>query len=58
MSRLRVLDLTDELARSAGRLFVGMGADVIRIERKPTTAPADRLHWHAGQRVLPTWTTC
>jgi crotonobetainyl-CoA:carnitine CoA-transferase CaiB-like acyl-CoA transferase len=52
MSRLRVLDLTDELARSAGRLFVGMGADVIRIERTPTTANADRLHWHSCQRVL------
>jgi len=52
MSRLRVLDLTDELARSAGRLFVGMGADVIRIERDRTTARADRLHWHSGQRVL------
>jgi crotonobetainyl-CoA:carnitine CoA-transferase CaiB-like acyl-CoA transferase len=52
MSRLRVLDLTDELARVAGRLFVGMGADVIRIERDRTTDRADRLHWHAGQRVL------
>jgi crotonobetainyl-CoA:carnitine CoA-transferase CaiB-like acyl-CoA transferase len=52
MSRLLVLDLTDELARSAGRLFVGMGADVIRIERDRTTARADRLHWHSGQRVL------
>ncbi len=52
MSRLRVLDLTDDLARAAGRLFVGMGADVIRIERDRTTDRADRLHWHAGQRVL------
>ncbi|TCC28949.1 CaiB/BaiF CoA-transferase family protein [Kribbella speibonae] len=52
MSRLRVLDLTDDLARSTGRLFVGMGADVIRIERERTTDRADRLHWHAGQRVL------
>lgn len=52
MSRLRVLDLTDELARAAGRLFVGMGADVIRIERTRTTARAARLHWHSGQRVL------
>lgn len=52
MSRLRVLDLTDELARAAGRLFVGMGADVIRIERDRTTDRADRLHWHADQRVL------
>jgi len=49
---LRVLDLTDELARSAGRLFVGMGADVIRLERVRTTTVADRLHWHAGQRIL------
>jgi crotonobetainyl-CoA:carnitine CoA-transferase CaiB-like acyl-CoA transferase len=52
MNRLRVLDLTDDLARAAGRLFVGMGADVIRIEREQTTSAADRLHWHAGQRVL------
>ncbi|MFI7062412.1 CoA transferase [Kribbella sp. NPDC050124] len=48
----RVLDLTDDLARSAGRLFVGLGADVIRIESERTTDRADRLHWHAGQRVL------
>lgn len=52
MTRLRVLDLTDDLARAAGRLFVGMGADVIRIEREPTTHRAARLHWHVGQRVL------
>lgn len=51
--QLRVLDLTDDLALGAGRLFVGMGADVIRI------SPPDRvgdiraeLHWHAGKRVM------
>jgi len=51
---LRVLDLTDELALQAGRLFVGLGADVIRVER-PDDLPEDRvaaLHWHAGKRVL------
>ena len=54
MTALRVLDLTDELALQAGRLFVGLGADVIRIEdtQNRTTAAADRLHWHAGKRVV------
>lgn len=50
---LRVLDLTDDLALMAGRLLVGTGADVIRVE--PTTRTpeptAARLHWHAGKRV-------
>ena len=51
---LRVLDLTDDLASYAGRLFVGLGADVIRVEQ-PEDRPlgrADRLHWHAGKRVI------
>ncbi len=51
---LRVLDLTDDLALQAGRLFVGLGADVIRIEHAGRE-PADRaahLHWHAGKRVV------
>jgi crotonobetainyl-CoA:carnitine CoA-transferase CaiB-like acyl-CoA transferase len=51
---LRVLDLTDDLAWYAGRLFVGLGADVIRIEH-PGDRPASRadgLHWHAGKRVI------
>ncbi|MCW2643758.1 MAG: CoA transferase [Dactylosporangium sp.] len=51
---LRVLDLTDGLASSAGRLFVGLGADVIRIEDagdRPASR-AERLHWHAGKRVV------
>lgn len=56
MTALRVLDLTDSLALMAGRLLVGIGADVIRIEpddRGPEPT-ADRLHWHAGKRVLRT----
>ena len=51
---LRVLDLTDDLAWYAGRLLVGLGADVIRIEQ-PGDRPAgraDQLHWHAGKRVI------
>jgi crotonobetainyl-CoA:carnitine CoA-transferase CaiB-like acyl-CoA transferase len=53
-SPLRVLDLTDELALQAGRLLVGLGADVIRVE-PPGHEPAGRaegLHWHAGKRVV------
>jgi len=53
---LRVLDLTDELALQAGRLFVGLGADVIRIEEEQIEEEeadsAARLHWHAGKRVI------
>lgn len=53
---LRVLDLTDELALQAGRLFVGLGADVIRVETDAAgpsqSSRAERLHWHAGKRVL------
>lgn len=45
---IRVLDLTDDLAPQAARLFVGLGADVVRIDDG-----AD-LHWHAGKRVLRT----
>jgi crotonobetainyl-CoA:carnitine CoA-transferase CaiB-like acyl-CoA transferase len=50
---LRVLDLTDDLASMAGRLLVGTGADVIRIEPRdrPAETLAARLHWHAGKRV-------
>ena len=51
---VRVLDLTDDLAWHAGRLFVGLGADVIRIEhaQDPPASRADQLHWHAGKRVI------
>jgi crotonobetainyl-CoA:carnitine CoA-transferase CaiB-like acyl-CoA transferase len=51
---LRVLDMTDGLALMAGRLLVGTGADVVRIETttEPVPSPADRLHWHAGKRVV------
>ncbi|WP_235738802.1 CoA transferase, partial [Nocardioides alcanivorans] len=53
---LRVLDLTDGLALMAGRLLVGTGADVIRIEPDNRTqqSEAARLHWHAGKRVVRT----
>ena len=55
---LRVLDLTDVLALQAGRLFVGLGADVIRIETDAAGqgryGRAEGLHWHAGKRVLRT----
>lgn len=46
---IRVLDLTDDLAPQAARLFVGLGADVVRVE---DGTPSDQLHWHAGKRVL------
>jgi crotonobetainyl-CoA:carnitine CoA-transferase CaiB-like acyl-CoA transferase len=55
-NRLRVLDLTDDLAPSAGRLLLGLGADVVRVAAP--TEPADaaglaaHLHWHAGKRVV------
>lgn len=51
---LRVLDLTDDLGAMAGRLLVGTGADVIRIEstHAPCGTEAERLHWHAGKRVV------
>lgn len=47
---LRVLDLTDELAWHGARVFVGMGADVLRVDPAAELAPAARLHWHAGKR--------
>jgi len=46
---IRVLDLTDDLAPQAARLFVGLGADVVRVE---DGTPSDQLHWHAGTRVI------
>lgn len=49
---LRVLDLTDDLAAQAGRLFVGLGADVVRVEATGDADPVARLHWHAGKRVV------
>lgn len=53
--RLRVLDLTDDLALGAGRLFVGAGADVIRIETTGDSGfSAESLHWHSGKRIVRT----
>ncbi|MEV0384860.1 CoA transferase [Nonomuraea sp. NPDC050643] len=51
---MRVLDLTDDLACNGTRLLVGLGADVVRVERSPAPAlsRAESLHWHAGKRVV------
>jgi crotonobetainyl-CoA:carnitine CoA-transferase CaiB-like acyl-CoA transferase len=61
VSRLRVLDLTDDLAPSAGRLLLGLGADVVRIaapdEPADAAALAEQLHWHAGKRAVPAAST-
>ncbi|WP_217709558.1 CoA transferase [Amycolatopsis sp. Hca4] len=46
---MRVLDLTDELARQGARLLVGLGADVVRVD-DDLTGP-ERLHWHAGKKL-------
>jgi crotonobetainyl-CoA:carnitine CoA-transferase CaiB-like acyl-CoA transferase len=46
---LRVLDLTDELARQGARLLVGLGADVVRVD-DDLTGP-ERIHWHAGKKL-------
>jgi crotonobetainyl-CoA:carnitine CoA-transferase CaiB-like acyl-CoA transferase len=54
--RLRVLDLTDDLAPSAGRLLLGLGADVVRIAApaQPLDAAdiAADVHWHAGKQIV------
>ncbi|WP_456696178.1 CoA transferase [Aeromicrobium sp. P5_D10] len=49
---LRVLDLTDPLGHQGARLFVGLGADVVRIalDSERSDGP-DALHWHAGKRI-------
>ena len=47
---LRVLDLTDELAWQGARMLVGVGADVVRVDRADDLDPAVRDHWHAGKR--------
>ena len=46
---LRVLDLTDELARQGARLLVGLGADLARIDPDASLDEPARLHWHAGK---------
>lgn len=55
-SRLRVLDLTDDLALGVARQFVGTGADVVRVEpsTRPEPGAAARTHWHLGTRLLRT----
>ncbi|OZE19487.1 hypothetical protein CH262_24425 [Rhodococcus sp. 05-2255-1e] len=50
---IRVLDLTDRLGYQAARVFVGLGADVVRVALHDSSdSAADRLHWHAGKKVL------
>lgn len=53
---MRVLDLTDDLAPSAGRALLGLGADVVRIAGPDAPADpaalAEHLHWHAGKRLV------
>ena len=51
---LRVLDLTDRLAWSGPRLLVGLGADVVRVEigHGDDQTALERLHWHAGKRLV------
>ncbi|MGW5718729.1 CoA transferase [Amycolatopsis sp. NPDC003865] len=46
---MRVLDLTDELARQGARLLVGLGADVVRVD--DDLAGPERVHWHAGKKL-------
>lgn len=46
---MRVLDLTDELARQGARLLVGLGADVVRVD-DDLDGP-ERVHWHAGKKL-------
>ncbi|GHE84085.1 CoA transferase [Amycolatopsis deserti] len=48
---MRVLDLTDELARQGARLLVGLGADVVRADPDEDLDEAARIHWHAGKKL-------
>lgn len=48
---MRVLDLTDELARQGARLLVGLGADVVRVDPDEHLAETERIHWHAGKKL-------
>ncbi|WP_409463715.1 CoA transferase [Amycolatopsis sp. GA6-003] len=48
---MRVLDLTDELARQGARLLVGLGADVVRVDPDDRLPEAERIHWHAGKKL-------
>ncbi|MFD4192039.1 CaiB/BaiF CoA-transferase family protein [Amycolatopsis thermoflava] len=48
---MRVLDLTDELARQGARLLVGLGADVVRVDPDDDLDEAARIHWHAGKKL-------
>lgn len=46
-----MLDLTDELAVQAARIFVGAGADVVRVDPGAEAGLAAQVHWHAGKRL-------
>ncbi|SFW78577.1 CaiB/BaiF CoA-transferase family protein [Amycolatopsis australiensis] len=48
---MRVLDLTDELARQGARLLVGLGADVVRVDPDDDLPRHERIHWHAGKTL-------
>ncbi|WP_037362328.1 CaiB/BaiF CoA-transferase family protein [Amycolatopsis orientalis] len=48
---MRVLDLTDELARQGARLLVGLGADVVRADPDDQLPETARIHWHAGKKL-------
>lgn len=50
--RLRVIDLTDDLALQASRLFVGLGAEVARIVLPADEPLSHHLHWHAGKQLI------
>jgi crotonobetainyl-CoA:carnitine CoA-transferase CaiB-like acyl-CoA transferase len=51
---IRVLDLTDDLAIAGTRTLVGIGADVVRVERTGA-APRSRaheLHWNVSKQIV------
>lgn len=50
---LRVLDLTDESGRLAGKLLAELGADVVRLRRGASGAPLPGAHGRGG--VLDWW---
>ncbi|MBI1845388.1 MAG: CoA transferase [Candidatus Rokubacteria bacterium] len=54
--RLRILDLAGPPAAFCARLFVGLGAEVIRVESPadplPLRGDLATLHWHAGKRSV------
>jgi crotonobetainyl-CoA:carnitine CoA-transferase CaiB-like acyl-CoA transferase len=53
LSDLRVLDLTDERVRLAGRAFADLGADVVAVEPDPATTDVRWRVERAGVTVVP-----